>query len=178
MSGCGYGLRGQSRDFFEKRKIRNLYIPPVKNDSYKAGIEIIVYNQLRKRFAQWVYVKIVDDESRADARLNATVTQATTEPAATIRADQLAPVGEGPSNIEIAASYNVTLGIRFELISAESGVLWQQQATRSKGFQAATFFGALGTTSALINESQSDTTLGELAVIVIQDAEESINTEF
>jgi hypothetical protein len=179
LASCGYTLRGNSRFLFENHQIRTLYVAPVKNNSYKGGIEITVYNALRKRIAQGGYVRIVDSLKDADAEVRATVTRATYSPAGITTADQIAPVQTGPSNIQIASAYSVDLGISFELEKLQSKKkLWGDSLSRQKSFSASTYLGPLGTTSALINESEFERTLSELAAWIVMDAEESMNTAF
>jgi hypothetical protein len=172
--GCGYTLRGNSRVFFENHQIRTLYVAPVRNDSFKAGVEITVYNAIRKRIAQGGYVRIVDQRSQADGEIRATILSAMYSPAGITTADQLAPVQTGPSNVQIASAYNVNLKISFET----KKVLWFDGFMRQKSFSASTYLGALGTTSALINESDFERTLGELSLGIVMDAEESMNSIF
>ena len=57
-------------------------------------------------------------------------------------------------------------------------VLWFDTFLRQKSFSASTYLGALGTTSALINESDYERTLGELSLGIVMDAEESMNSIF
>ena len=178
LSGCGYMLRGNARPFFETHHIHTLYVPPVKNNSYKAGIEITVYNALRRRFAQGGYVTLVDSARNADAEIDATVTDATYSPSGITTTDQLAPIGTGPSQVQIASTYNVSLKVRFELVDAKKSSLWKDEVSRGKSFPATTYLGALGSTSALINESEFERALGDLSVSIVTDAEESINTIF
>jgi hypothetical protein len=177
--GCGYTLRGNSRVFFENHQIRSLYVAPVRNDSFKAGVEITVYNAIRKRIAQGGYVRIVDQRSQADGEIRATILSAMYSPAGITTADQLAPVQTGPSNVQIASAYNVNLNISFEMESLKTKkVLWSDSFARQKSFSASTYLGALGTTSALINESDFERTLGELSSGIVIDAEESMNSIF
>lgn len=179
FSACGYTLRGNTRVFFEQNEIRTLYVAPVENDSYKAGVEITVYNALRKRIAQGGYVRVVDQKALADAEIRAKVIQAGYSPSGITTADQLAPVQTGPSNIQIASAYNVTLNISFELEEfKKKKVLWQDSLSRQKSFSASTYLGALGTTSALINESDFERTLSDLSAGIVMDAEESMNSIF
>ncbi len=175
---CGYNLRGQQRSFFESKQIRTLYVAPVKNDSFKAGIEITVYNALRKKFAQWGYVKIVDSTEQSDAQLLATVISATVDPAGITLANQLAGGVVTPNNVEIASSYNATLKVKIELRGKGGATFWSNIMSASQGYQAATYTGSLGATSALINESQFDDALVKMASSIVFDAEESMNTGF
>jgi hypothetical protein len=178
LNGCGYNLRGNTRPFFDEHQIRTLYVAPVRNNSYKAGIEITVYNALRKRIAQGGYVRFVDSAKDADAQMIAQVNDASYVPAGITRADQIAPLGSGPDTVQIASSYNVNLRVNFQLLDRNQKVLWGNDLARAKSFPASTYFGALGSTSALINESEFERTLNDLSVSIVADAEESINSIF
>ncbi|MBU6154480.1 MAG: hypothetical protein KGP28_09285 [Bdellovibrionales bacterium] len=179
LTGCGYTLRGNTRVFFDQNEIRTLYVAPVRNDSFKAGVEIMVYNAIRKRIAQGGYVRIVDARSLADGEIRATVLDATYSPAGITTADQIAPVQTGPSNVQIASAYNVNLNISFEMESLKTKkTLWRDSILRQKSFSASTYLGPLGTTSGLINESDFERTLGELSSSIVMDAEESMNSIF
>ncbi len=179
LSGCGYNLRGTERPFFEANGIKKVYIRPVRNDSYQPGIEIQVFNAIRKRLGAGGYVQIVDQESEANATLAAVVRTATMAPAGVTTADQILPLQTGPQNVQIATSYNASLTLGFELVRTyPSTSLWGGSFSRSQIFQASNFFGELGTTSALINRSQFETTLGTLSDQLVLDAEESLNSYF
>jgi hypothetical protein len=179
LCSCGYTLRGNTRYLFENHQIRTLFVAPVKNNSYKAGVDITVYNALRKRIAQGGYVRIVDSPKDADAEIRATVTRANYSPAGITTADQIAPVQTGPSNIQIASAYLVDLAISFDFVELRGKrSLWSGGLSRQKSFSASTYLGPLGTTSALINESEFERTLSELSVSVVMDAEESMNSAF
>ena len=172
-SSCGYNLRGNTRPFFDQHHISKLYVSPVKNNSYKAGVEIVVYNALRKRIAQGGYVSLVDSAELADATMSAFVQDASTIPATTTSADQLSPLKSGPTTIQVATAYVANLRVKFH-----HKRLWGDELARGKIYQANTYLGSLGSTSALINESEFDVTLNDLSVSIVTDAEESINTIF
>ena len=182
-SSCGYQLRGNTRPFFDRNQIHNLYVEPVKNNSYKAGVEITVFNALRKRIALGGYVRIVDKESLADAKFISTVMATSYVPSAITTADQI-PTGDTPSamrkelgNVQSATVYAVSLTVRFLLKQIHPDkVLWRDEISRSKNFPATIFLGATGSTAALINESVYEKILSELAASLVTDAEESINT--
>jgi len=183
--GCGYQLRGTTRPFFEKNNIRTLYVEPVKNNSYKAGVEIMVYNALRKRIAEGGYVRVVDQESLADATFSSTVTEASYSPYAITTGDTIS-TGDpnGPtqpllSNVQIASSYNVILKVRYKLaLHHPEKVVYGEEIQRSKTFPATVYLGPLGSTSALITESDYEAALNDLSVSSVTDAEESVNTLF
>ena len=179
LSSCGYTLRGSSRPFFDRHGIKTLYVPPVKNQSYKAGAEITLYNALRKKMAQGGYVSVINDANLADATLSASVMDASYAPAAITTADQIAPLGSGPNTVQIASSYDVTLKVAFILTDNKTNkVLWRDVLRREKIFAATTYIGALGSTSALINDSDFERTLNDLSVGICEDAEELINSIF
>ena len=179
VASCGYTLRGNTREFFTRQGIRTLYVTPVKNLSYKPGVEIVIYNALRKRIAQGGYVRIVDLPGMADAEIDARVLDASYAPSGITTADQIAPVQTGPSNVQIASAYAVNLKVAFELFQSGSRKkLWSDTVTRQKTFTASTYLGTLGSTSALINEGDFERSVGELAVSLVTDAEESMNTVF
>lgn len=185
LGACGYTLRGNSRPFFARYGIKTLYIPPVRNDSYKAGAEITIYNALRKKLAEGGYVSIIDDAKLSDAKFSATVVDASYAPLAITTADQIgsaaqvAPLVKGPTTVQIASSYNVTFTVRFLLEDSKGGKrLWTDTLTRQKSFVATTYIGTLGSTSALINDSDFERSLSELSIGLVGDAEELINSIF
>lgn len=177
-SGCGYTLRGNTRPYFENKGIRTLYVAPVKNNSFKPGVEIVVYNALRKRVAQGGYVRIVDSPQNADAQFIASVQQAQYLPFALTSVKDIGPTNNGPSSVQVASLYEATLQVQFELKDRSSALLWSEALTRTKRFAASTYFGAAGSTSAIINESEFERTLLDLSVSIVTDAEESVNTLF
>ena len=177
-SGCAYHLRGNTREFFDNHQIHSIFVTPVKNNSYKAGVEITLYNALRKRIAQGGYVRIVDRAEDADAQINASVQEAGYATYANTSADQISPIGLGPNTVYVASLYEARLKVRFELQDHLQKSLWADELLRSKRFAASTYFGAAGSTSALINESEFERTLYDLSVSIVTDAEESINTLF
>ncbi len=172
-------MRGDDRPFFKLHEINTLYVYPVLNNSYKAGVEITVYNALHKRFSQGGYVRLVDKPELADAKISATVTEAAYSPLAVTTADKIANVGTnpGPSSIQIASSYQVNLSVQFSLNDRKKQ-LWSDVVSKNKSFAASNYMGTLGNTSALINEGEFERTLNDLSVGIATDAEESINTIF
>ncbi len=178
-SGCGYHMRGVERPFFKLHDINTLFVYPVQNNSYKAGVEITVYNAVRKRFSQGGYIRLVDQIEQADATIEATVAEATYTPLAVTTADKIANSGPilGPGSVQIASSYQVNLKVQF-VLSTKTKPLWADIVVRNKSFAASNYLGSLGSTSALINEGEFERTLSELAVGIATDAEESINTLF
>ncbi len=179
LQGCGYNLRGDTRPLFDKYEIKTVYVPPVKNNSYKAGVEIVVYNALRKKLSEGGYIRIVDKEDLADASFSAIVYKAYYDAGAATTANVLSSVegNTAPSNVQVATLYTVNLKVAFVLRKLkDSKVIWSDELTRSKTFAATTYLGSLGSTSALINESDFDRTLSDLSLTIVTDAEESANS--
>ena len=179
-SGCGYHMRGAERPFFKLHDLHTLFVYPVQNNSYKAGVEITVYNAIRKRFSQGGYIKLVDKAELADASIAATVQAAEYAPLAVTTADKIASGGTlpGPGAIQIASSYQVNLSVKFILKDSKQKNLWTDVIAKNKSFAASNYLGTLGSTSALINEGEFERTLSDLSVGIATDAEESINTIF
>ncbi len=180
LSACsGYTLRGNTRPFFAEHQIRTLYVEPVKNNSYKAGVEITLYNALRKRIAEGGYVRIVDRPELADATMKASVQDASYAPAGITTAELITPLNTGKEGVQVASSYSVNLKVRFNLVQNNPPRnLWGDELARIKSFQATNYIGSLGSTSAIINESQFERTIADLSVSIVTDAEESINSIF
>ncbi len=180
LQSCGYYLRGVDRPFFKNNNISSIYVSPVQNNSYKAGVEITLYNALRKRFAQGGYVRVIDEPGQADSIISATVNEAIYVPLAVTTADKIASDGvvQGPRSVQIASSYQVTLKASFELKRKNGTSLWRDDLVRMKSFPASNYLGALGSTSSLINEGEFERVLNELSVNISTDAEESINAIF
>lgn len=179
LPACGYNLRGNTRPFFSEHQIHTLFVQPVKNNSYKAGVEVTLFNALRKRIAEGGYVRIVDKADQADAVMKASVEDASYSPGAPTTADQIAPLLAGKKEVQVAKTYNVNLRVSFSFVQVHPDkLLWGDQLSRTKSFEASTYIGARGSTSALINESEFERTLADLSVSIVTDAEESINSIF
>lgn len=180
LSGCGYTLRGQERPFFKIHDLKTLHVYPVRNNSYKAGVDITFYNALRKRFSQGGYVQLVDQPENADATIQTTISEAVFSPLAVTTVDKIASSRSipGPSSIQIASSYQVKMSVQFELKDRKNKVLWKDVVAKNKSFPASNYLGALGSTSALINEGEFERNLSDLSSGIAIDAEESINALF
>ena len=192
LSSCGYNLRGDNRAFFEVHHIRTLYVAPAKNNSYKAGAEINIYNALRKRIALGGYVRLVDNPDVADAVMNEVVVEAGYAPVGITTADQLtsAPIVvsgpngnptivspfSGPSNVQVASICAAKLRVHFVLNDNKGRGLWAEDFSRYENFTNSTYIGAQGNTSGLINASEFERALSDLSTTIVTDAEESLNS--
>jgi hypothetical protein len=189
MYGCaGYHLMG-SGDYqaLANKGIRRVYIAPVENQTYKPGVDIVVYNEMLRSLASFGQIKVVQDSSTADARLETSVTVADYSASAQSVAASLFPRDSGSDNITVATEYSARLvctfkltqlpgmavGPKKEILLHERGV-WGSSFSRTKPFPANNQLGPFGTTSALINESEFDRILKDMAESMMADLHESM----
>ncbi|MDR3608766.1 MAG: LPS assembly lipoprotein LptE [Oligoflexia bacterium] len=192
LTGCGYTLQGTHSHELEKEGVRKVYVAPVRNDTYKAGIENVVYNALLQSLASYNGVHLVSEPEDADAVLSAIVTRADTEVAATGAASGLSPntIGSALSSIlppygsvYVATYYNAVLGVSFSLNKRhiESGKranIWSGAFNRSQLFPASNQLGSLGTTSMLINNSEYDRAIRSVSKDMMSDVREAMLARF
>lgn len=178
QAACGYTLRSSESPLFKEQGVTRLYIAPVKNDTYKAGVENLVYNALLREMNTHLNVRIVRRPELSDAGLFATVHRAEYSVASPVRASELEPKGEGPSDVLVASYYSAVLGCSFRLKKTGGPSLWSGGLRASKQFPASNRLGVLGTTSALINDSEFDRALQDLAKQITTDLRESMLAGF
>src|SRR4051812_3163965 len=75
-TGCGYTLQTSENTLAEKQGIRKIYVQALVNNTYKAGVENLVYNSLIKNLTAHRRITVVQDPELADAVLTGTVDQA------------------------------------------------------------------------------------------------------
>ncbi len=196
---CGYSWQRAESAYLKTLNVASVYVEPTANASYKPGAESVIHNALLKTLLARKSLKLVSKPEDADAILKSTVTQASFSPAGTANANykdfdplQLIPDNSlpGPENknesgfayMSIATLYAGTLGASFSLSRLEGGkevkVLWTDSESRAKVFPANNLLDVAGTTSALINESEFDRALQELAVQIAADAHDSLVAAF
>lgn len=186
--GCSYTLQTSKNAVLEQEGISKIYIEPIKNETFVAGVENRVYNELVKVILSNRLVKIVPRQELADATLSGTVTQAAFVSDATTSTDSLQPLGEGESDVVVATQYQASLLCSFQLKKNDTlnskkpqkGIrtVWGNTFSRKKIFPANTQLGVLGTTSAIINASEFDRALGDLAESMMGDVHESLLAMF
>lgn len=183
MAGCGYGFQSSRNPLKEKYGIERVYVAPVANDSFKAGVENLVYNQVVKRITTHGRLKLVSRPEDAEATLSGTVGSAEYGPSASTTADKLFPLGRGQPDTAVASLYTAnlacsfTLGRRASEARRESQV-WAGSFSRAKSFPGNNQIGAFGTTSPLINDSEFDRALFDLAESIASDLHESLLAVF
>lgn len=195
LSGCGgYAIRKSAGNALERDGITKIYISPIQNDTYRYGIENVVYNALVRNMAAFGGLKVVQDPEIAEAVLTGKITQADAVVASTTPAGQLNPINllsptSNPlqsfefGSIYVAASYNAVLSCSFSLVRRNPGpkekaVEWSGTFSRSKPYPATNQLGALGTTSALINDSEFDRTVLDVAHDMTVDVREAMVDRF
>lgn len=118
FSGCsGYAIKGDSKSaVLENIGIRKIFIMPLRNESYKAGVENTVYNALVREFSARGAIQIIQDKTKADAIIQGVIHTASYVPAGYSTANSLPPVGTAPNNVIVASDYNATLACSFALL--------------------------------------------------------------
>ncbi len=192
LTACGYGLQNTKGSELERLNLRKIYVSPLRNDTFKSGVEHTVYNALVKGLASYRFITIVQKEDEADAKIVggvSNVSLATTPKSA----DSLAPSNNNlPAGMDrsrfkdrpVASEYRANLGCYFSLIRLKkdgksvSDYMWGESFSRDKPFPATNQLGPLGTTSALINDSEFDRTLQDLAVSMMSDVRETLLARF
>jgi hypothetical protein len=188
LSGCGYAIRGGKNGALEKEGIRKIYVAPAVNDTYRYGVENVVYNSLVRSLNAYSGIRLVSDPNVADAVLSSRVTQALSQVSSTSFANALNPTGIPTpkyfGSVLIATEYNAILTCSFVLTRRESvpghpaGTVWSGGFSRSKLYPASNQLGVLGTTSGLINDSELDRTLLDISHDMMVDVREAIVSRF
>jgi hypothetical protein len=188
FSGCGYSIRNGKNGALEKEGIRKIYIAPVVNDTYRYGVENVVYNSLVRSLGAYSGIKLVKDPAVADAVLTGRVVQADSQVNSTTNADALNPTGlpvpAAFGSILIAKDYNAILNCSFTLIRREAtlqhpaGTVWAGSFARSKLYPGSNQLGVLGTTSGLINDSEFDRTILDISHDMMVDVREAMLSRF
>ena len=191
LAGCGYSFQGSKNELLEKRGVERVYVKPFLNNSFKVGVENTVYNSLVKTLLSQKRVKVVNSKEEADAVIEGTVYSASFNSVGFTSADRLAPLSSNlPSsqmkipeasfkNFSVATVLNASLSCNFALKRrvprpSENPVLWSNTFSLSKPFPASNQLDVPGTTSALINESEFDRALGDMATAMMADVHESM----
>jgi hypothetical protein len=187
LGGCGYALQGTRNELLEKEGIRRVFVAPLDNNTFKPGVENLVYNELIRTLAQHRRVTLVERAEDADAVLYGTVGTAGYAASGYTTADRLFN-GSGPdprasSSQYVASEYSAVLSASFRLERAHPpagrpGRIWTSTFTRSKFFPASNQLNQYGTTNALINESEFDRALRDIARNMMGDVHESMLAMF
>lgn len=173
FSGCGYALQTNNNPLLYRKGVEKIYINPVRNSTYQPGIDTIVYNAITRELLAKKKVVVVKEMSRADAVLSVSVNQAEYVASASTNAKALPPKGAAIRDESIATVYDAYLGCSFSLVKRRGGKnLWNSSFSRQKKFAGNNRIGTLGTTSALINDSEFERALSDLANNMMADVQE------
>jgi hypothetical protein len=186
--GCGYSFQSSKNLLYLKEGIQKVYIPPLINNTYKPGVEILVYNNLIRTLSAHGRVVIVRSQSEADALLQGIVVGASyTGSGARTSVSGLNPLPLGErlptKDFTINTEYTAFLTCNFLLrrvrpVQGKPDNIWSSTFTRSEPFPASNQLDIPGTTSALINESEFDRALSDLARSMMSDLHESMLAMF
>ena len=189
LGGCGYGLQTSHNPLFLREGVRRVYVPPLVNNTYKAGVENVVYRNLIRTLVGSGKLVLVHSPEDSDAILQGTVQTAlfggSAASVATVAG--LNPLGLGATlpakDFQISTEYMASLTCSFSLVRrnpprGKAAQLWGSSFSREKPFPAANQLGVLGATSSLINESEFDRTLNDLARSMMDDVQESMLSLF
>ena len=190
ISGCGYTLQRSRSELTEREGVYRIFVEPLKNNSFKPGIENVVFNQLVRTVSVGRRVELARSKDDADAVLSGRVDQAEYVVSNFVEArgrQSAGDVNPGRDDLyfstAVAAEYTATLGCSFELkrLHARPGqkeTLWTSSFSRYRPFPASNLLGIAGNTSALINDSEFDRALDLLAHGMMGDLHESMLAMF
>jgi len=182
VSGCGYALENSRNNSLKEVGVERVYVAPVKNMTYKPGVENLVYNELVQVILAGRRVKLVDSIEQADAVLESSVERASYTPSATTSAASVFPAPVAAIEITVATEYQADVVCTFQLRRQRKGVaaeaVWGSQFSRARRFAGNNQKVEYGTTSGLINESEFDRTLREVAHGMMADVHEAMVARF
>ena len=182
LAGCGYALENSRTNSLKEIGVSRIYIAPVKNLTYKPGIENTVYNELIQALLAGGRVKLSDRPELADAILESSVDRATYTASASANSDSIFPTVVKAIQITVATEYQADVACSFHLKRQKNAVgtdvLWESSFTRAKRFAGNNQKIEYGTTSGLINESEFDRTLEDVAHSMMQDVNEAMVARF
>jgi hypothetical protein len=177
-SSCGYALR-TSKDSprFSEWGVRRVYIRPIQNETFRAGVENSVYTQTVRMISSTPGLRSVNSPEDADAEWVGTVRVAQRTVSGETKASDLNPKNLGSPLLLVASEYTASLACSFAL-TQKGKTLWSGDFQRARPFPANSQVGALGSTGALINESEFERALGEVAADMMVDVRSSLTQDF
>ncbi len=182
ISGCGYAFENSRTNSLKDIDVKSVYVSPAKNLSYKPGVENLVYNELIQALLAGHRVRLVDRPELADALLETSIDRAGYTRSADTDAASVYPIAVSAIQIRVATEYQADVTCTFHLKRQKDGAgaetLWESAFTRSRRFAANNQKIEFGTTSGLINESEFDRTLQEVAHGMMQDVQEAMVARF
>lgn len=188
LTGCGYALLTSKSRALQKEEIYKVYILPMANNSFKAGVENIVFNNLVRTIQSHKTLQIVQSREDADAILSGVVLGASyggngQVSVSSMKPNVLSSLAADSGKYAVNSEYMATLFCSFSLVRTHpsekkpAGV-WGSSFARSKPFPSANQLDVPGATSPLINESEFDRALGDLARSMMEDVHDSMVSGF
>jgi hypothetical protein len=184
-SGCGYTLQNSKSPLTESEGVRKIYVEPFSNDTYSPGVENVVYNAMIRTLSAGRRIELVPNRREADAILEGKVTAVSSTPANSVPASSLRPVGTGSAEILVAYEYTASLTTYFTLNRKKDRIpkgkpqgIWSASFSRSKIYPGNAQLGTRGTTTGLINASEFDRAVHEMADQMMADVHESMLAMF
>lgn len=182
LSSCGYTLQRSKNSALIEQGVNKIYVSPLKNNTFKPGVENVLYNELLQTIAASRRVEIVEKPEHADAVLEGSIDTAQYGPTATTSSDSIFG-GVKTIQMVVATEYQATLNCTLSLkknqgVGAPRKVIWSSAYARSKRFPSNIQKVEYGTTSQLISESAFDRVLKEMAHAMMVEVHESMLSMF
>jgi len=108
-SNCGYTLAQKGNNL--PPSIKSIAIPVMRNDTMEAGLEALLTNELRRRFAESKWVDLADVED-ADATMVGIITKF-----------KLSPISFSTS--DFAVEYRASMEVSVRLVDRKGVTLWE-----------------------------------------------------
>ncbi len=169
--GCGYHWQ-QKINPWKNRGIEKVYVEILKNNSLKAGAEVPFTSALVKMFSRGNKVRVVSEPTAADAIVQGAIDSISSSigPRSTVPTLTTDPQAATISDMLVATEYQVSAALTVTLVDQKSkSVLWSQGFSGNKFYPGNNRFGLVGNTSALINDSQQQLALQDIAQILASD---------
>ena len=186
--GCGYGFQSAKDSSLKKYEVEKIFVRPIVNRSFKPGVENVVYNALVRSLRGYGRVVIVPSKELADGILEGSVNNANYTASGSSYVSSMTPAGVGgplpTSNFPVAGSYSASLECYFRLLRIRHkkpqppDEIWAGTFAASVPFAAANQLDVPGTTSAIINESEFDRALSNMARDMMDDVNNSMVAGF
>ena len=198
LTACGYTLQNSQNPLRDKEGVTRIYVAPIVNSTYKPGIENVVYNSLLRSLSSRHALELVRDPELADATLYGTVVIASQSISASNTTNNIQPYNMTPdrrnnnpngtvnatNSSVVATQYTADLQCSFNLqrrklkFAKQPKQIWGASFDRSEPFAGSNQLDIYGTTSALINDSELDRALTDLASTMMIDVEEAMLSVF
>ncbi|MEW6056540.1 MAG: LPS assembly lipoprotein LptE [Bdellovibrionota bacterium] len=179
-SGCGYTWRNKSNPW-KAQKVERVYIKAMINNTLRSGLEVPFTSALIREFSRGPKVRIASNEENSDAVIESSLDAVGSSIGPTTTVDRLSqdPAARAFNDYVIASEYSASATITVSLVrKQDKRVLWTRAFSESKTYPANNRFGLVGSTSALINSSQEQLALNEIAQVLASDAYDTMFEAF